>query len=90
MKSCPGAKTALVGAGEEDINGNVKQGSFYIYKRPTETDPYWAQVGKKTAPDGAANDRYGVGDDWMPGRERPRACHAAYSCCRHGPAQPLD
>ncbi len=49
--------TAVVSAANDDINGNVDQGSAYIFVRNGAT---WAQQQKLTASDGAASDGFGV------------------------------
>ncbi len=50
--------TALVGAWQDDIGANANQGSAYVFTRNLTT---WSQEQKLTAPDGAADDWFGIG-----------------------------
>jgi len=49
--------TALVGADHDDVGANLDQGSAYVFTRSGTT---WTQLGKLTASDGAAYDRFGI------------------------------
>jgi len=48
--------TIVVGASEDDIAGNINQGSAYVFTRAGST---WSQQQKLTANDGAASDNFG-------------------------------
>ena len=50
------ADTALVGAYEDDVDGNLQQGSSYVFVR---ADSSWSQQARLTATDGAAGDYFG-------------------------------
>ncbi len=43
--------TALIGANEDDVGGNVNQGSAFVFVRSVAT---WSQQGQLVAPDGGA------------------------------------
>jgi uncharacterized protein (TIGR03437 family) len=49
-------ETTLVGAPQDDINGNVNQGSAHVFTRSNAT---WSQPTRLTANDGASGDTFG-------------------------------
>ena len=51
--------TVLVGAWGATVGMNVLQGAAYVYGRNLGGTNAWGEVGKLTASDGAANDRFG-------------------------------
>jgi hypothetical protein len=51
-------ETALVGAGSDDVGGNLDQGSAYVFVR---SGTVWTQQQKLAASDGAQNDFFGGG-----------------------------
>jgi len=50
-------ETALVGATQATIGGNIRQGAAYVF---TRNGPIWVQQQKLVAADGAVNDRFGA------------------------------
>ena len=50
--------TAIVGAPQDDIGGNVNQGSAYVFTRSGTT---WTHQQKLTASDGGQVDDFGIG-----------------------------
>ena len=51
--------TIVVGAYNDDVDGNSSQGSAYVFTRNNQTADDWGQVAKLTASDGEATDRFG-------------------------------
>ncbi|MBL8208570.1 MAG: FG-GAP repeat protein, partial [Blastocatellia bacterium] len=49
-------ETAMVGAPQDDVNGNVNQGSAYVFVRSNAT---WSQQAMLTASDGTGGDTFG-------------------------------
>ena len=52
--------TAVVGALNASVGGNLMQGAAYVFSRDHGGANAWGQVAKLTAADGAANDRFGI------------------------------
>jgi hypothetical protein len=52
--------TAVGGALNAEIGGNIHQGAAYVFYRDQGGPDAWGQVAKLTAADGAARDRFGV------------------------------
>lgn len=52
--------TAAIGAGDENIDGQLRQGSWYYYKRADKAASTWLSTVKKVAADGGAEHRFGV------------------------------
>jgi hypothetical protein len=52
--------TAVVGALNANVGGNLMQGAAYVFSRDHGGANAWGQVAKLTAADGAAYDRFGI------------------------------
>jgi hypothetical protein len=50
----------IIGAHQDDIGAGFRQGSGYIFERNHGGSDSWGLVTKLTAPDGSANDRFGI------------------------------